>query len=91
MGHHAPVRREVIPADELPLPVPEIPSFASSTPALVARAPNPDSTSTCNDGDNCEKSTSEMTTTVLPVVLGAWYVILEIPILHKGTLRLILN
>ncbi|KAJ5081435.1 hypothetical protein NUU61_009699 [Penicillium alfredii] len=71
MGHHAPVRREVIPADELPLPVPEIPSFASSTPALVARAPNPDSTSTCNDGDNCEKSTSEMTTTVLPVVLGA--------------------
>lgn len=79
---HARARREVVPAARLPLLVPSdaVPSSSSSSfPSLVARAPDSESTSSCANGGSCEKPTSNMTTTVLPVVLGAGYVDLQAP------------
>lgn len=66
---HTHARREVVPAARLPLLVPSDTINPSTVPSLVARAP--DSESTCNGGSCGEKPTSNMTTTVLPVVLGA--------------------
>ncbi|KAJ5578965.1 hypothetical protein N7450_007832 [Penicillium hetheringtonii] len=67
---HTHTRREVVPPARLPFLVPSDSVNPSSVPSLVARAPNADSTSSCT-GSSCEKPTSNMTTTVLPVVLGA--------------------
>lgn len=66
---HAPVRREVIPPHRLPFVVPAVAQDTHS-PALVARAPN--ASGSASPGG--QKPTSSMTTTVLPVVLGAGYV-----------------
>ncbi|KAJ6000273.1 hypothetical protein N7481_000682 [Penicillium waksmanii] len=58
---HTHARREVVPAARLPLLVPS--NTIHHAPSLVARAPAAESTG--------EKPTSNLTTTVLPVVLGA--------------------
>ncbi|OQE18469.1 hypothetical protein PENFLA_c021G05129 [Penicillium flavigenum] len=58
------VRRDVIPPHRLPFLVPSTSSIATNLPSLVARA----EASTTVTG---EKPTSNLTTTVLPVVLGA--------------------
>ncbi|KAJ5281370.1 hypothetical protein N7478_006742 [Penicillium angulare] len=58
-----PVEGNAFPSDLFPLPVPTPTEFG--LPSLIARA---DSTSTGSSG---EKSTSNLETTVLPVVLGA--------------------
>ncbi|KAJ5763333.1 hypothetical protein N7533_002014 [Penicillium manginii] len=58
---HSHARREVIPTARLPFLVPS--DTIHHAPSLVARAPAAESTG--------EKPTSNMTTTVLPVVLGA--------------------
>jgi len=62
---HNPVRRDVVPSHRLPFLV-STPSQNLDMPSLVARAPVSSETG--------EKPTSSMTTTVLPVVLGAGYV-----------------
>ncbi|KAJ5570389.1 uncharacterized protein N7459_009819 [Penicillium hispanicum] len=87
MGHY-PVRREVIPSKRLPLLLPTSTVLGSGLPTLVARAPSSDSTdsSTCSSGSNCEKPTSNLTTTVLPVVLGA-----GVPILCAIVVLIILH
>ncbi|KAJ5150571.1 uncharacterized protein N7500_010760 [Penicillium coprophilum] len=69
-AHHAGLvmrnhlRRDVIPPNRLPFLVPTTSSIATKLPSLVARA----EASTAITG---EKPTSNLTTTVLPVVLGA--------------------
>lgn len=70
----APVRREVIPPHRLPFLVHTV-SQDTQTPALVARAPNGSGPASSSGG---EKPTSNLTTTVLPVVLGAGYVAFDI-------------
>lgn len=66
---HTLLRREVVPSHRLPFLVPTA-SQNLNMPSLVARAPA--SSETGSGGG--EKPTSSMTTTVLPVVLGAGYV-----------------
>jgi hypothetical protein len=65
---HTSIQREVVPSHRLPFLVPSA-SQNAYMPSLVARAP---SSETGSGGG--EKPTSSMTTTVLPVVLGAGYV-----------------
>ncbi|KAJ6085921.1 hypothetical protein N7486_010202 [Penicillium sp. IBT 16267x] len=67
MGH---VQRDVIPSHRLPLLVPTTTVLGMGLPSLVARADSSTSTSSCSGG-SCEKPTSNLDTTVLPVVLGA--------------------
>ncbi|KAI2794318.1 hypothetical protein POX_a00913 [Penicillium oxalicum] len=83
MHHHDPklvmrhsiVQREVVPPLRLPLLL--VPSATTlpgtGLPSLVVRAPSSsESTDTSKCGGNkCETATSNMTTTVLPIVLGA--------------------
>lgn len=69
MRHGPPVRREVIPPHRLPFLVPTTVQ-GTHIPSLVARAPSSSGTA-LTGGD---KPTSSLTTTVLPVVLGAGYV-----------------
>ncbi|OOQ86618.1 hypothetical protein PEBR_20492 [Penicillium brasilianum] len=66
---HSLVPREVIPSVRLPLLVPTTTTMpGAGLPSLVARAP---SSSETTGSSSSEKPTSNMTTTVLPVVLGA--------------------
>ncbi|KAJ5683214.1 hypothetical protein N7462_006379 [Penicillium macrosclerotiorum] len=63
---NAPVRREVIPSDRLPLLVPTTTATTGAGfPSLVVRAP------ASTESSSGEKPTSNLYTTVLPVVLGA--------------------
>ncbi|KAJ5655597.1 hypothetical protein N7507_007547 [Penicillium longicatenatum] len=64
MGH---VRRDVVPSHRLPLLVPTT-THLGGLPSLVVRADSSTSTSTSTSS---EKPTSNLDTTVLPVVLGA--------------------
>lgn len=59
---------QVAPSEPTPFPLPTPTSLDADLPALVPRAE-----ATCA-GHSCEKSTSNLETTVLPVVLGAGYV-----------------
>ncbi|KAJ5610041.1 hypothetical protein N7510_006760 [Penicillium lagena] len=91
-AHHAnlhhPNQREVVPVHRLPL---LMSSSDSTSPALFARAPQPSSTSDCAKGSNCTKPESELTTTVLPVVLGAGVPLLcaaiVLYLLHRRSVR----
>ncbi|KAJ5099252.1 hypothetical protein N7532_006253 [Penicillium argentinense] len=67
---HAHVRREVVPAARLPLLVPSSSVQPTQFPSLMARD-SESTSSSCSSGGHCEKPTSNLTTTVLPVVLGA--------------------
>ncbi|KAJ5176423.1 uncharacterized protein N7482_002300 [Penicillium canariense] len=71
---HSVVRREVIPSDRLPFLVPSIATApGAGFPSLIARAPASSETTGTSDcgSSGCTKPTSNLTTTVLPVVLGA--------------------
>lgn len=77
-SRHLTIRPEVVPSSLLQLPLPtSIPaSHVTGPPSLVGRAPSSETTSEDSDsssctGGDCEKPTSNMKTTVLPVVLGA--------------------
>lgn len=81
---HSLVQRDVIPAQRLPLLVPTSTLMpGAGLPSLVARAPSSDSTG-CANGANCDKAPSNLTTTVLPVVLGAGYVFFIFPLGWSG-------
>ncbi|KAF7714313.1 Uncharacterized protein PECH_008857 [Penicillium ucsense] len=82
MHHHDPelvmrhtiVQREVIPPLRLPLLVPSATTLpGTGMPSLVVRAPDSATTTDAKKcgGSTCETATSNMTTTVLPIVLGA--------------------
>lgn len=81
MGHTH-VRRDVVPPHRLPFLVPTT-SHLPNMPSLVVRAPA--SAETTSGG---EKATSNLTTTVLPVVLGAGYVgTISDPVLDMETVE----
>lgn len=79
---HVPVRREVVPPHRLPLLVPTT-AQGTELPSLVARAP-----ASSNTSSSGEKPTSSLTTTVLPVVLGAGYVLENSPRGQPGSMQL---
>lgn len=83
------VRRDVVPAHRLPFLVPSTP-LATSMPTIVARAPEASESTT-----NGAKPTSNMTTTVLPVVLGAGVPILcaivVLIVLHRRHVKKLLR
>ena len=87
---HAPVRRDVVPSHRLPFLVPSTTPLATM-PSLVARAPE----SSASGSTNGEKPTSNMTTTVLPVVLGAGLPILcaiiVLIVLHRRHVKKLLR
>ena len=76
-------RREVVPSHRLPLLVQTTTTVATDPPSLVARSPSSSETAACGQGSSCEKPTSNLTTTVIPVVLGAGYV----EMLRRNVLR----
>ncbi|KAJ5556886.1 hypothetical protein N7494_000801 [Penicillium frequentans] len=88
MGH---IRRDVIPSHRLPLLVPTTTDLGVGFPSLVVRS---DSTSTSTSTSN-EKATSNLDTTVLPVVLGAGVpiicAIIAFIILHKRHVKKLMH
>ena len=69
--HH--VEREVLPSEPLPFLFPDsTPTPTNVEPDLSRLVPRADNK--CAGGHGCEKPTSNLETTVLPVVLGAGYV-----------------
>ncbi|CRL19005.1 unnamed protein product [Penicillium camemberti] len=86
-AHH--IRRDVIPPHRLPFVVPSASSIATQLPSLVARS---ESSSTATAGP---KPTSNLTTTVLPVVLGAGVPILcaiiVLVVLHRRHVKKLLR
>ncbi|CAG8043561.1 unnamed protein product [Penicillium olsonii] len=83
------IRRDVVPAHRLPFLVPSSTPLANM-PALAARAPEASQSTT-----NGDKPTSNMTTTVLPVVLGAGLPILcaiiVLIVLHRRHVKKLLR
>ncbi|KAJ5949726.1 hypothetical protein N7454_001310 [Penicillium verhagenii] len=92
MGH--PVRREVVPSLRIPLLVPTTTYLSVDLPTLVARDSSSTSTSTSSSSSS-EKATSNLDTTVLPVVLGAGVpivcAIIAFIILHRRHVKKLLR
>ncbi|KAJ5882155.1 uncharacterized protein N7529_000827 [Penicillium soppii] len=84
------VRRDVVPSHRLPFLVPTT-TLVTNMPSLVARAPESSESGTTNGA----KPTSNLTTTVLPVVLGAGVPILcaivVLIVLHRRHVKKLLR
>jgi hypothetical protein len=85
------VRRDVVPSHRLPFLVPTTTHLVTNMPSLVARAPESSESGTTTG----TKPTSNLTTTVLPVVLGAGVPILcaivVLIVLHRRHVKKLLR